>query len=166
MVKDIKVNDRILVDPTVRLEKGFEVIGVNRHGGLAEYVKVPAKNVVKIPEGISFDEACTIPICTVTALYGLLERGGLKAPRIVLISSNNKRANARHWMPSDAGESLTALAPSLFVVNTTAAAAASTESFSPCDISTMFPPETFQYLTGIVLTALIFGLSITSVLPA
>jgi NADPH:quinone reductase-like Zn-dependent oxidoreductase len=84
-VKDLKVNDRILVDPTVRLEKGFEVIGVNRHGGLAEYVKVPAKNVVKIPEGLSFDEACTIPICTVTALYGLVERGGLKEGEKVLV---------------------------------------------------------------------------------
>lgn len=84
-VSGLNVNDRVLVDPTVRLEKGFEVVGVNRHGGLAEYVKVPASNVVKIPEGLSFDDACTIPICTVTAWYGLVERGGLKEGETVLV---------------------------------------------------------------------------------
>lgn len=84
-VTGININDRVLVDPTVRLEKGFEVIGVNRHGGLAEYVKVPAANIVKIPEGLPFDDACTIPICTVTAWYGLVERGGLKEGETVLV---------------------------------------------------------------------------------
>jgi len=84
-VTGININDRVVVDPTVRLEKGFEVIGVNRHGGLAEFVKVPAANIVKIPEGLSFDDACTIPICTVTAWYGLVERGGLKEGETVLV---------------------------------------------------------------------------------
>lgn len=84
-VTGLEVGDRVLVDPTVRLEKGFEVIGVNRHGGLAEYVKVPAANIVKILEGLSFDQACAIPICTVTALYGLSDRGRLREGESVLV---------------------------------------------------------------------------------
>ncbi|NIP38545.1 MAG: zinc-binding dehydrogenase [Candidatus Dadabacteria bacterium] len=84
-VSDLKVGDRVVVDPTVRLEKGFEVIGVNRHGGLAEYVKVPAVNVITIPEGLSFDDAAAAPICTVTAWYGLVERGNLKEGERVLV---------------------------------------------------------------------------------
>jgi NADPH:quinone reductase-like Zn-dependent oxidoreductase len=67
------------------LEKGFEVIGVNRHGGLAEFVKVPASNVVTIPGGLSFDDAATVPVCTVTAWYGLSGRGGLKEGEKVLV---------------------------------------------------------------------------------
>ncbi|NIT14659.1 MAG: zinc-binding dehydrogenase, partial [Candidatus Dadabacteria bacterium] len=84
-VTDLELGERVVVDPTVRLEKGFEVIGVNRHGGLAEFVKVPATNIVSIPGELSFDDAAAAPICTVTALYGLLERGGLKAGERVLV---------------------------------------------------------------------------------
>ncbi len=84
-VSKLKTGDRVVVDPTVRLEKGFEVIGVNRHGGLAEFVKVPATNVVVISGGLSFDDAATIPICSVTAWYGLVERGRLKEGERVLV---------------------------------------------------------------------------------
>lgn len=84
-VSDLSVGDRVVVDPTVRLDKGFEVMGVNRHGGLAEFVKVPASNIVQIVEGLSFDDAAAVPICTVTAWYGLVERGGLKEGERVLV---------------------------------------------------------------------------------
>lgn len=84
-VSNFKEGDKILVDPTVRLKNGFEVVGINRHGGLAEYIKVPASNVVSIPDTMSFDDACTIPICTVTAWYGLVVRGSLKEDEKVLV---------------------------------------------------------------------------------
>lgn len=84
-VQGFNAGDRVVVDPTVRLEKGFEVIGVNRHGGLAEFVKVPATNIVKIVEGLSFDDAATVPICTVTAWYGLVERAHMKEGESVLV---------------------------------------------------------------------------------
>ena len=64
----------MMVMPAVRSERGLEIVGVNLHGGFAEYVAVPASNVVEIPEGLSFDDASTLPTCYVTAWYAFRER--------------------------------------------------------------------------------------------
>jgi len=45
-VENFKPGDRVVVNPTIKLEKGFSVLGVNQHGGFAEYVKVPSTNIV------------------------------------------------------------------------------------------------------------------------
>ena len=84
-VQNISAGDRVVVNPTVRLEKGFSVVGVNQHGGFAEFVSVPATNIVKIPDSLGFDEASTLPVCYVTALYGLINRGGLKSGDTVVV---------------------------------------------------------------------------------
>lgn len=82
---DLSAGDRVVVNPAVKKEKGLSVIGANRHGGFAEYVKVPAVNVCKIPDGLSHDDAAALPICYVTALYGLVNRGGLKKGETVVV---------------------------------------------------------------------------------
>jgi propanol-preferring alcohol dehydrogenase len=38
-------------------------------GGLAEYVKVPARNLVKLPAGLSFEEAATLGCSATTAIH-------------------------------------------------------------------------------------------------
>ena len=83
--ENINPGDRVVVNPTIRLEKGFSVVGVNQHGGFAEYVSVPVTNVVKIPDTLSFDDASTLPVCYVTAIYGLINRGGLKSGETVVV---------------------------------------------------------------------------------
>ena len=70
----VEVGRRVMVMPAVRSERGLEIVGVNLHGGFAEYVAVPASNVVEIPEGLSFDDASTLPTCYVTAWYAFRER--------------------------------------------------------------------------------------------
>jgi len=77
--------DRVVVNPTIKLEKGFSVVGVNQHGGFAEFVSVPASNIVKIPDSLDFDEASALPVCYVTALYGLRNRGGLQSGETVVV---------------------------------------------------------------------------------
>ena len=84
-VSNVNKGDRIVVNPTVRLEKGFSVVGVNQYGGFAEFVKVPATNVVKIPDNLSYDDASTLPVCYVTAIYGLVNRGGLSSGETVVV---------------------------------------------------------------------------------
>jgi NADPH:quinone reductase-like Zn-dependent oxidoreductase len=84
-VKDLKVGTRVVIDPTVKSGGPPRVIGVNLYGGFAEYVKVPASNVVPIPDDLSYDDASTLPICYVTAWYGLFERAGLKRGETVLV---------------------------------------------------------------------------------
>lgn len=84
-VEGVGAGDRVVVNPAVRGEKGLSIIGSNRHGGFAEYVSVPAKNICKIPDGLSHDDAAVLPICYVTAVYGLVNRGGLKKGETVVI---------------------------------------------------------------------------------
>ena len=84
-VKGLKEGDRVVVNPTIKLEKGFDVLGVNTWGGFAEFVKVPAENVVKIPDDVSYDDASTLPICYVTAYYGLFSRGQINEGETVLV---------------------------------------------------------------------------------
>lgn len=68
--------------PAMALNK---VLGVNLYGSFAEFVKVPAENIVELPDEVSFDDASTLPICYVTAWYGLIARGGIKAGETVLV---------------------------------------------------------------------------------
>jgi NADPH:quinone reductase-like Zn-dependent oxidoreductase len=84
-VTDLQPGTRVVIDPAIKTKKGVEVIGVNLYGGFAEYVKVPAENIVPIPRKLSYDDASVLPICYVTAWYGLHERGGLKAGETVLV---------------------------------------------------------------------------------
>jgi D-arabinitol dehydrogenase (NADP+) len=68
-VDDLKVGDRVMVDPTVTCEEchfcminrqnhclRWNAVGVTRDGGFAEFVRVPAKNCYRF-ERVSFGEA-------------------------------------------------------------------------------------------------------------
>jgi len=87
-VKDLKIGTRVVIDPTVKSGGPPKVIGVNLYGGFADYVKVPASNAVPIPDDLSYDDASTLPICYVTAWYGLFERAGLKRGETVLVHAS------------------------------------------------------------------------------
>ena len=84
-VTDVKAGARVVIDPTVKTAKGPMVVGVNFYGGFAEYVKVPAVNAVPIPDEVSYDDAATLPICYVTAWYGLFDRGNMQKDETVLV---------------------------------------------------------------------------------
>ena len=84
-VTDIKPGAKVVIDPTVKTPKGPMVVGVNFYGGFAEFVKVPAVNAVPIPDEVSYDDAATLPICYVTAWYGLFDRGNMQKSETVLV---------------------------------------------------------------------------------
>ena len=52
---------------------GITVYGVTAHGGHADYLKVPAKTIVELPEELSFAEGAAVACGTGTA-YGALRR--------------------------------------------------------------------------------------------
>jgi threonine dehydrogenase-like Zn-dependent dehydrogenase len=52
---------------------GITVYGVTAHGGHADYLKVPAKTIVQLPEELSFAEGAAVACGTGTA-YGALKR--------------------------------------------------------------------------------------------
>lgn len=93
-VTGLRKGMRVVVNPTVKTvspKTGKPVLGLNRvigvnlWGGFAEYVKVPAENVVEIPDALSYEAASTLPICFVTAWYGLISRGRLAPSETVLV---------------------------------------------------------------------------------
>lgn len=84
-VSGVNTGDRVIVIPAIKSGKGMQIIGANVHGGFAEYVKVPATNVVKIPDNLSFEDASTLPITYTTAWYGLVERGGIEEGQTLLV---------------------------------------------------------------------------------
>jgi len=64
----------------------YEVLGYRNHpGGYAEYVKVPAENLIPIPDGIGFVEAAAFPLTFVTAWHMLVTVAGLQRGEDVLV---------------------------------------------------------------------------------
>jgi NADPH:quinone reductase-like Zn-dependent oxidoreductase len=64
----------------------YEVLGYRHHaGGYAEMVKVPAQNVVPLPDAISFVEAAAFPLTFVTAWHMLVTRAKVQSGEDVLV---------------------------------------------------------------------------------
>jgi alcohol dehydrogenase len=79
------VGDRILVnplDPTAP-EKGL--MGEMVHGGTAELCLVDATRLIPIPDGVSYEQAASLPVAYGTAHRMMITHGKLKAGEKVLI---------------------------------------------------------------------------------
>lgn len=75
--------DRVLVDPTDRVEGGL--LGETMDGGLAELVRVPAHMLVKLDSAIDFGSAAALPVAYGTAYRMMLTRGRIRPGEKVLI---------------------------------------------------------------------------------
>lgn len=65
--------------------KGDRVIAVPGWGGLVERLAVPADSVIKMPDGMSFEEAAALIMTYGTSYYALKDRAQLKAGESLLI---------------------------------------------------------------------------------
>jgi NADPH:quinone reductase-like Zn-dependent oxidoreductase len=65
--------------------EGTRVVGFLPAGGWAQLAAVPTNALAELPEGVSFEEAATLPVAGLTALYALEKGGGLLG-RSVLIT--------------------------------------------------------------------------------
>lgn len=63
----------------------YKILGAHTHGGYAEYVTVPAINVLTMPNMLSFEEAASFPLAFLTAWHMLITRAGLTAGQEVLV---------------------------------------------------------------------------------
>jgi NADPH:quinone reductase-like Zn-dependent oxidoreductase len=66
-------------------QPGDEVFGACQ-GAFAEYARAKASDVVKKPDGVTFEQAAALPVAGVTALQGLRDRGRLRPGQKVLIN--------------------------------------------------------------------------------
>lgn len=65
-------------------EVGDEVFGVGK-GTFAELAVVPVKKLVRLPAGVSFEQAAAVPISGITALHAVREVGGVQPGQSVLV---------------------------------------------------------------------------------
>lgn len=63
----------------------YKTLGAQVNGSYAEYVKVPLKNLMGIPQGVSFEIAASIPLTFTTAYHMLVERAKLQPNETVLV---------------------------------------------------------------------------------
>jgi alcohol dehydrogenase len=75
------VGDRVALHPVTH--EGM--MGEEIPGGMAEYVRVPAENLVKLASSVDFPTAACVPIAYGTAIRMLFEIGDLRSGELVLI---------------------------------------------------------------------------------
>ncbi len=63
----------------------WELLGETIHGTLAEYVAVPARNLLKIPDSVDYGTAAAASLVFLTAWHSLITRGRLQPGENVLI---------------------------------------------------------------------------------
>ncbi len=98
-VSGVQPGTRVAVDPSLGYEwydgqeqgSGFEsrplrILGEHTQGGFAEYVTVPAGNLLSLPDHVPYEHAAAAGLVFVTAWRGLMTRGRLRAGERVLIT--------------------------------------------------------------------------------
>jgi NADPH:quinone reductase-like Zn-dependent oxidoreductase len=64
----------------------YRILGEHLPGGFAEYVVVPAVNLLELPDGFDWEKAAAAPLTFLTAWRGLVSRGRLRAGERVLVT--------------------------------------------------------------------------------
>src|SRR3989475_12320514 len=77
-----KIGDRVLINP-LNLERGL--MGEMMHGGLAEKCLVAEHQLIRIPDGVSYEEAASLPVAYGTAHRMLITHKTVKAGDKVLV---------------------------------------------------------------------------------
>jgi alcohol dehydrogenase len=76
------VGDRVLVNP---LNKKKGLMGEMMDGGMAEYCLVAADQLIRMPQGVSFEEAAALPVAYGTAHRMIITHKTIKAGDRVLV---------------------------------------------------------------------------------
>jgi NADPH:quinone reductase-like Zn-dependent oxidoreductase len=97
-VTDFKHGDRVVINPSIGCGvcaiclsgednycKDWHLLGESIPGTNAEYVVVPAKNLLRVPDGFELRMAAAAGLVYLTAWHSLVTRGNLKADETVLI---------------------------------------------------------------------------------
>jgi acryloyl-coenzyme A reductase len=99
-VDDSLLGQRVAIEPIIACgECGFclagagenycrawLLLGVHRWGGRAEYVEVPVRNLVPLPDSVDFDQAACLGMAYLTAYHGLLRKAQLRPDDTLLVT--------------------------------------------------------------------------------
>lgn len=99
-VKGFTEGQRVLVSPGVscgkckmclsgrdNLCREYHILGEGIRGGNAEYLKIPAQNILRFPDNLSFEEASAIPLTFLTAWHMVVKRAKIKVGETVFITA-------------------------------------------------------------------------------
>ena len=94
----VRAGDEVLLQPGVscghcaeclrgqdNLCANYDILGYRRDGGYAQFVTAPAVNVIPKPQNLSWEEAASLPLVTVTAWHMLVTRAAVQPGEDVLI---------------------------------------------------------------------------------
>lgn len=82
-VSDFSVGDRVLVDPRNRVEGGLQ--GETMDGGLQEYCKTRAHQLIRLPGNVTYEQAASLPVAYGTAHRMMYTIGQIKPDDKVLV---------------------------------------------------------------------------------
>ena len=87
------LNEAIIINPSLdwgdnptAQQIDYKILGVPANGTHEEYIVVPASNIFKKPDHLSFEEAAAIPLAGLTAYRALFRQGNLQKGETVLIT--------------------------------------------------------------------------------
>lgn len=87
------VNQEVIINPSLEWgdnervqSSNYRILGLPEDGTFAEYVAVPATNVVKKPSYLSWEEAAALPLAGLTAYRALFTRGEAKPNENILVT--------------------------------------------------------------------------------
>jgi NADPH:quinone reductase-like Zn-dependent oxidoreductase len=97
-VEDLRVGERVVIDPNIGCGecdaclagqdnrcRDWHLLGETLRGTLAEYVVIPARYALRLPEDMHFGPAAAASLVYLTAWHSLITRGGLRPGESVLI---------------------------------------------------------------------------------
>ena len=91
-VTNVQIGAEVIINPSLGWQdntpappEGFEIVGYPFDGTFAEYIVVPAENVVSKPGYLTWEEAGVLSLAALTAYRALFTRGQVKAGMTVLI---------------------------------------------------------------------------------
>lgn len=97
-VTDLSVGDRVVMNPSVccghcefcvrgdaSLCESYKLTGETTQGTCCEKIAIPARNAIRIPDSMSFEDAASIPLVFLTAWRMLISRGRVRPGEDVLI---------------------------------------------------------------------------------
>ena len=129
-VQGVKVGDRVAVNPNLTCGRceyclqgedplcdSFGIIGEHRVGGLAEYVAVDGRNVLRLPDHIGYESAAAFILVNMTAWRMLVTQAALRPGEDLLILGVGggvssaavgigKLCGARVWVTSSSDDKL------------------------------------------------------------
>jgi NADPH:quinone reductase-like Zn-dependent oxidoreductase len=129
-VADVRVGDRVAVNPNLSCghcefcRRGehslcvkYGILGEHTHGGLAEYVKVDGRHVLRLPDPIRYEDAAAFILVNMTAWRMLVTQARLRAGEDLLILGVGggvssaavqigKLCGARVWVTSSSDDKL------------------------------------------------------------